>query len=123
METLSARIGRAIVKMEKTQVAISSSAAAMPDGQRGAFSRSHFLHRGRSSLLRLELGKVDDLVGHRVHLTGDGQSHLAGDANSLVVEFRALCSGFSASWPPEGRDASTRIASLRTETICWAPLA
>jgi hypothetical protein len=60
------------------------------DGQRGALGRSHLPRRGRRGLFRLELGELDDLVGSLFQFGRERQRHLAGDADRLIVELRAL---------------------------------
>ena len=114
IDTLKARIGRAIVKKENTLVAISSSIVPMPIAM-DSHSAVAISRGGLGSLLfHAVLGELGDLIGERLEFGRDRQRDFAGDADGLFVQLRNLCC--SVGTPP-----AAAIVSLRTAAICCAP--
>ena len=97
IDTLNARIGRAIVKKENMLVPISSRIVPMPNRHGFPFRRGHFPGGLGGFLFHTVLGEFGDLVGERLEFGHDRQRDFAGDADNFFVQLRNLRCGVGAA--------------------------
>ena len=97
IDTLNARIGRAIVKKENMLVPISNSNRADAQCHGFPFRRGHFPGGLGGLLFHAVLGEIGDLVGERLEFGSDRQRDFAGDADGFFVQLRNLRCGVGAA--------------------------
>ena len=109
---VKAFIGRAMVKMENTQVAINST-AEIPIARAVLSAEDISCRCGSIFLFHPVLGEIDNLVRERFNFNRDGQGHIPGDAGCLIVEPRHICNGFGRQLAASG--------AFCFDTDCFGP--